>query len=1230
MGRSGTCPTEEFMTLVRTNLLTFAAVVLAGYPGAARAQLFFQPNPVAFTISAPGQVAGPITVGASSPSPISSVTIAGATTSDGSNWLCVVPNTFNSVNVFIGTGGCSNTGTSQLAVNGSYSAQVTIQANGGALIGNFGVSLQVGNGSGGAGLAANPVSVSFTENIPGQPNPASQTVSATLNGSPIAITGANFTPNSGVPAFINTSFNNGTVILTVNNQVSTQGTYQGTETLVTNSGNINVPVLLTFGGGSGSLTVSQNPVNFNVQTNGTATPQNVTVSSNGAPVPISSVASSIGWLLPSFQSNVAGNINVGVNASGLSPGIYNGIVTVVTPQGQVSFQVNLTVAGIPTLNANPAALNFAYQIGTNFPLSQTISVTSNGTAANFSVSPSTSSGGGQWLVVSPTGGNLITPTQLTVSVNPANLFPGTTYQGNIQLNTFGGSTNSVINIPISLLVSSNPILVPNPASLSFTASVGGNGSTQNLQLSSSSTPLNYTVTSSVTSPAGSTWLQVPTQVGTTPGVVNVPVNLFTVPGVPGTYNATITATAPSAANSPVTVPVTLTITPGATLQLSPASLFFAYQIGQSPPATQSITVTSNTGTVNYTVSTQTNSGQAWLSTSAANGTTPGNFAVSVNTSGLTSGTYDGTVTVTAANSSPQTIAVRLIVSTTALLAVSPGSLTFSIPAGSGASSFQNLAVTSTDGSPINFNVAAATSTGANWLLASATSGTTASNLTFSANPNGLAIGAYTGTITITATTPNVADSPRTIAVTLNITPAATLAASATSLSFSQTSSGSAPPSQTVTVSATGAQIAFAANVTLFQGLNWLTVSPASATASPSNPVTLTVTANGSGLGPGTYNGQIALSSPGAANAVIVNVTFTVSNAPTITVSPASLAPVSFQIGGANPATQTLTVSIFGGGAVAFSAAATTASGGNWLSVSPGSGTTGQGSPVTVAVSPAGLLAGSYQGTVTITVAGATNSPVTLPITLTVIPSPVTAPTVAAIQNAASSAPTSLAPGLNILIYGANMGPSTLVPYQVGANGVLLTLLVGTQVTFDGIPAPVIFTRDTLVSVMVPYEIAGRISSAMVVSYNGVPSTPLQLRVVDTAPAIYSANSSGSGQGAILNENFSVNSPSNPESIGHYIQIYGTGEGQTSPQGVNGLITSTSRPLPVPILPVAVTIGGLPVPASDIAYAGEAPLNVSGVIQVNAKIPNGVAPGPVPVVVIIGGVPSQANLTVSVR
>jgi uncharacterized protein (TIGR03437 family) len=1212
-----------------TKTLALAALLSAGHPGAAHAQsLFFSPNPAAFTISGPGASAGPITVSVSSTAPVSSVNVAGISTNDGTNWLCAIANGSNSVNVYVGTGGCSSPATtSQLANNANYTGHVTVQGNGGLLISTFDVTLQVGTVSGGPGLAANPSSVSFTESAPGQATPASQTVSVTLNGAPIAITGANFTPSSAsVPFFISTAFNNGTVILTVNSTVTTAGVYQGTETLITNSGNVNVPITLTFG--SGGLAATPNPLSFSVQTGGNAAAQNVSITFNGAPITITNVTTSGGatWLLPSFQPGVAGNVSVAINAAGLSAGMYNGIVTVSTQQGQIGFQVNLTVAGIPTLNVNPLALNFAYQLGTSNPLSQTVSITSNGSPVSISVSATTSSGGGQWLIVSPTG-QATTPTTLTVSVNPAGLGAGSTYQGNIQINTFGTSTNPVLNIPVSLLITNSPILAANPTSLTFTAPAGSNPASQNLQITSSSSPLNYTITPTITTPAGGGWLQVPAQSGSTPGAVVISVNTQGLAA--GTYTGTITAASQTAGNPPVSVPVTLTITSGAALQLNPASLSFAYQTGQAQPASQTVTVGSaSAAQVNYTVAAQTNSGQSWLNVSANGGTTPGSFVVSVNTSGLGPATYSGSINVTAAGSAAQTIPVTLVVSNTALLVLSPGGLTFSIPAGTTTSSFQNIAVTSTDGTPITFNVATSTGTSSNWLLASSGSGTTAANLTFSANPNGLAIGAYTGTVTIAATSPaNVANSPQTLPVTLNITPTATLSVSPASLSFTQNTNSSAPAAQALTVTAVGGPIAFAANVTLFQGLNWLTVTPTNATVSASSPVTLTVTANGAALSPGTYNGQISLTSPGASNTVVVNVAFTVSNAPTITVSPASLSPAGFQIGGPNPGSQTISVSIAGGGAVAFNASGSTASGFNWLSVTPTTGTTPGN--VVITFNAAGLAAGVYQGTVSITVAGATNSPLTLPVTLTVSPAPVIAPTVAAVQHAASFISTSVAPGLNIVLQGANMGPATLVAYQV-SNGAVATTLAGTQVTFDGIPAPVIYTSSVVASVMVPYEIAGRVSTVMVVNYNGAASTPLQLRVVDTAPGIYTLTQNGSGQGAILDENGTVNSPANPEVSGHFIQIYATGEGQTSPPGVDGRISASQLPLPAPNLPVTVAIGGIEVPASDISYAGEAPSNVSGVIQVNARIPQGVGSGAVPVVIRVGGVPSQANVTVSVR
>src|SRR5207248_451737 len=234
------------------------------------------------------------------------------------------------------------------------------------------------------------------------------------------------------------------------------------------------------------------------------------------------------------------------------------------------------------------------------------------------------------------------------------------------------------------------------------------------------------------------------------------------------------------------------------------------------------------------------------------------------------------LTPTGPNSNPQTIQVTLVVSNTALLVLSPSVATFTSTAGSGASSFQNLAVTSTDGSPIAFSVSSSTATGSNWLLVSSTSGTTPTNLSITANPAGLAVGTYTGTVTITATTPsNVANSPQTFPVTLNVVSSNTINTSSTSLTFSQAQNGVPPASQTLNVTSSGAstgggQITFAAAASLNQGQNWLTVNPTNATT----PASLTVTANGSGLAPGTYTGQIILSSPGV-NPQTVNVTLTV-------------------------------------------------------------------------------------------------------------------------------------------------------------------------------------------------------------------------------------------------------------------------------------------------------------------------------------------------------------------
>jgi uncharacterized protein (TIGR03437 family) len=147
-----------------------------------------------------------------------------------------------------------------------------------------------------------------------------------------------------------------------------------------------------------------------------------------------------------------------------------------------------------------------------------------------------------------------------------------------------------------------------------------------------------------------------------------------------------------------------------------------------------------------------------------------------------------------------------------------------------------------------------------------------------------------------------------------------------------------------------------------------------------------------------------------------------------------------------------------------------------------------------------------------------------------------------------------------------------------------------------------------------------------VNDNGAVSSPFNVHVVAASPAIFPL---GNGQGAILNQDYAVNGPDHPAAPGSYIFIFGTGAGQTNPAGVNGVINgSNPASLPVPVGAVSLTIGGVPVPANDIAFAGDAPYSVDGFFQVDAKIPANVRSGPQPVVLTIGGLSGPpANVVV---
>ncbi len=228
-----------------------------------------------------------------------------------------------------------------------------------------------------------------------------------------------------------------------------------------------------------------------------------------------------------------------------------------------------------------------------------------------------------------------------------------------------------------------------------------------------------------------------------------------------------------------------------------------------------------------------------------------------------------------------------------------------------------------------------------------------------------------------------------------------------------------------------------------------------------------------------------------------------------------------------------------------------------------------------------------------------------------------------IVNAASYAGGAVAPGELATIFQANFGPGTLAGTQLDSSGDVSSNLSGTQVFFDGVAAPVIYALAGQVSVVVPYEVSGQQQTVVQYSYNGVMSNSVTVPVVASVPGIFSANASGTGPGAILNLDYTLNSASNRVAGGGVVVGFATGGGTVQGGAKDGAPASG---VALQTLPVSATVGGMP---ATVGYAGLAPGLVDGVMQLNLTVPTGVT-GAQPLVVTVGAVSSQSGITVAVK
>src|SRR5581483_1025424 len=260
-----------------------------------------------------------------------------------------------------------------------------------------------------------------------------------------------------------------------------------------------------------------------------------------------------------------------------------------------------------------------------------------------------------------------------------------------------------------------------------------------------------------------------------------------------------------------------------------------------------------------------NTGQPnFLQISPATGVTPQAFTLSVNSSvlqNLAPGTYTETVSLSGAGAgnAPQTFPVTLTVSSNPSLISSAPSLNFNYQIGQAAPSSQTFTVTS-NGAPLNFQVAANTTSCAGFLTATPSSGNTLtssqSQVIVSVSPQNINT-AQVCSGNVTLSVPGSTIAPLVIPVTFNVGSSTLLNVSQGSINVTALT-GSAAVMKTISVTSTdNTAVGFTATATTSPaGLSWLSVGPNSG----NTPNNLQVTINPAGLGAGTYTGSIVVSS----------------------------------------------------------------------------------------------------------------------------------------------------------------------------------------------------------------------------------------------------------------------------------------------------------------------------------------------------------------------------------
>jgi uncharacterized protein (TIGR03437 family) len=235
------------------------------------------------------------------------------------------------------------------------------------------------------------------------------------------------------------------------------------------------------------------------------------------------------------------------------------------------------------------------------------------------------------------------------------------------------------------------------------------------------------------------------------------------------------------------------------------------------------------------------------------------------------------------------------------------------------------------------------------------------------------------------------------------------------------------------------------------------------------------------------------------------------------------------------------------------------------------------------------------------------------------------PSTGAVVGSATNLAGPVAPGEWLTIYGSGLGPTTLTTSQPDQYGNTPLQVAGTAVYFNGIPAPIFYSWSQQVGVMVPYELAPG-TAVLAVQFGNQVSLELTVQVAASAPALFTANGSGTGEVLAFDRSTgNVITSATPANPGDVISLYATGEGDVTPVQPDG--APNGGGFAQPTLPVSVTIGGI---TSGTNYVGGETGLPPGMFRIDTGVPVGAAGSAAPITIKIGSATSQAGVTISVK